>query len=253
MKLMKVAGLDPKELQGLMNRDNHEERQMLTNRAAAFVTRAVKDLWHDRELKVHFNLDAHHFNTLISDPSSGYDITVNLNERSRGFRWFFSFFITFAADTQGGPAENAILLLDEPGLFLHALAQRDLLDLFASRFKNQILFTTHSPFMVPIEEMHAVRTVNIDAERGTTVTNDPKGDTKTLFPLQAALGYDITQSLFVGSQNLVVEGVSDFWYLSPVSDFLNEGGGAGLPEGLVVTPAGGAQKVSYLTALLARS
>jgi len=51
---------------------------------------------------------------------------------------------------KGGYAENAILLLDEPGLYLHAHSQSDLLVHFAKDFKNQILYTTHSPFMVPV-------------------------------------------------------------------------------------------------------
>src|SRR5690606_26229703 len=114
----------------------------------------------------------------------------------RGFKWFFSFYITFAADTHGGNAEKAILLLDEPGLYLHAKSQADLLVHFEKDFKNQILYTTHSPFMVPTQNVASIRTVNIEEKTGTTVSNDPKGDARTLFPLQAALGYDIAQSLF---------------------------------------------------------
>lgn len=249
LKLCKVAGLDPKELNDLLAQD-HEQRQQLANRAGAIVTRKIRQLWSDRELKVRFNLDAGHFDTLVSDPNAFYDVEVNLNERSRGLKWFFSFYITFAADTAGGPAENAILLLDEPGLFLHALAQRDLLNHFAGDFTNQIIFTTHSPFMIPTEDLPSIRTVNIDEKTGTTVTNDPTGDRLTLFPLQTALGYDLSQTLFVGERNLVVEGVSDYWYLSSVSDYLREKSSAGLMDGLVLTPAGGAQKVSYMLALL---
>ena len=250
MKLMKVAGLDPAELQRLLTQD-HEYRQQLSNRAGAVVTKKLRELWTDRPLKVRFNLDAHHFDTLVSNPAAEvYDVEVNLNERSRGFKWFFSFYVTFAADTAGGEAENAILLLDEPGLFLHAVAQRDLLEHFAKDFSNQIIYTTHSPFMVPVDDLGSVRTVNIGADEGTTVTNDPTGDEKTLFPLQTALGYDLTQTLFVGDKTLVVEGISDFWYLSSVSEYLKEVGGTGLPD-IVLTPAGGAQKVSYMVSLLA--
>lgn len=249
-KLVKVAGLDPEELNTLLSQD-HEERQQLANRASAVVTRKIRELWTERQLSVRFNLDASHFDTIISDPNAVYPVEVNLNERSRGFKWFFSFYITFAADTAGGPAEDAILLLDEPGLYLHAMAQRNLLDLFKNDFGNQILYTTHSPFMIPTEDIASVRTVNIAQEEGTTVTNDPSGDSMTLFPLQAALGYDITQTLFVGPQNLVVEGVSDYWYLSTVSEYLTErGDGLGLPSGMVITPAGGAPKVSYMVSLL---
>lgn len=248
-KLVKVAGLDPAELNNLLSRD-HEERQQLANRASAVVTRKIRELWTERQLSVRFNLDERHFDTIISDPNAVYPVDVNLDERSRGFKWFFSFYTTFAADTAGGPAEDAILLLDEPGLYLHAMAQRDLLDLFKNDFENQILYTTHSPFMIPTEDLTLARTVNIAQDEGTTVTNDPTGDSMTLFPLQAALGYDLTQTLFVGPQNLVVEGVSDYWYLSTVAEYLTEQG-LGLPPGMVITPAGGAQKVSYMVALLA--
>ena len=87
---------------------------------------------------------------LISDPTQVFDVEVNLNERSRGLRWFFSFYVTFSADTKGGVAQNAILLLDEPGLFLHIESQKDLQLHFEKDFYNQIIYTTHSPFMIPI-------------------------------------------------------------------------------------------------------
>lgn len=172
LKLMKVAGLDPKELVRLLPK-NHELRSHLVNRGGAVVTRTLRRLWTSKSLKVRFNLDANHFDILLSDPNSAYDVEVNLDERSRGFRWFFSFYVTCAADTEGGLMENAILLLDEPGLHLHPIAQRDLLETFGRDFKNQILYTTHSPFMLPVEDLGSVRSVHITEERGTTVRTDP--------------------------------------------------------------------------------
>ncbi|WP_421951085.1 AAA family ATPase [Pelagibacterium sp.] len=249
-KLCKVAGLSPDQLQKLLQNNDQETRGQLANRAGAVVTTAIRKRWKDRELKVRFNLDANHFDTLISDPNSVYDVEVNLDERSRGFQWFFAFYIVFAADTEDGEAEGAILLLDEPGLYLHARSQGDLLRHLEDDFSNQIVFTTHSPFMVPTHRLDWVRTVNIAEEEGTTVSNDPNGDARTLFPLQAALGYDLAQSLFIGPNNLVVEGVTDFWILSAVSAHLNDQGKVGLDERLTITPAGGAQKVHYMVALL---
>lgn len=249
-KLCKVAGLNPDELQKLHGQNDHETRNQLANRASAVVTGEIKRLWKDRALKIRFNLDAHHLDTIISDPTNTYDVEVNLNDRSRGFQWFFAFYITFSADTDGGHAEDAVLLLDEPGLYLHAKSQADLLHHLEVDFSNQILFSTHSPFMVPTHALDSVRTVNIAEEVGTTVTNDPSGDARTLFPLQAALGYDLAQSLFVGPNNLVVEGVTDFWIMSAVSAYASEKGRASLSQTLTVTPAGGAQKVSYMVALL---
>ncbi|MBT9465339.1 AAA family ATPase [Hydrogenophaga sp.] len=249
-KLCKVAGLKPDGLQTLLSQGDHETRNQLANRASAVVTGEIKRLWKDRALKIRFNLDANHLDTIISDPTSTYDVEVNLNERSRGFQWFFAFYITFSADTNGGHAEDAIILLDEPGLYLHAKSQSDLLRHLDVDYSNQILYSTHSPFMVPTHALDSVRTVNITEEYGTTVTNDPTGDARTLFPLQAALGYDLAQSLFVGPNNLVVEGVTDYWILSAISAFAAEKGRTTLNQALTMTPAGGAQKVSYMVALL---
>lgn len=249
-KLCKVAGLNPQELQTLLSQNDHETRNQLANRASAVVTSEIKRLWKDRALKIRFNLDAQHLDTILSDPTGTYDVEVNLNERSRGFQWFFAFYITFSADTDGGHAENAVLLLDEPGLYLHAKSQSDLLRHLETDFPNQILYSTHSPFMVPTHALDSVRTVSISEGKGTTVTNDPSGDAKTLFPLQAALGYNIAQSLFVGPNNLVVEGVTDFWMLSAVNAYMGDSGRTTLNPQLTITPAGGAQKVSYMVALL---
>ena len=249
-KVCKVAGLKPQELQNLLGQNDHETRNQLANRASAVVTSEIKRLWKDRALKIRFNLDGNHLDTIISDPTTTYDVEVNLNDRSRGFQWFFAFYITFSADTDGGHAENAVILLDEPGLYLHAKSQSDLLRHFEDDFTNQILYSTHSPFMVPTHALDSVRTVNIAEDTGTTVTNDPAGDARTLFPLQAALGYDLAQSLFVGPNNLVVEGVTDFWIVSAVSAYLSDIGRTALHTELTLTPAGGAQKVSYMVALL---
>tara|TARA_B110000211_G_C14093249_1_gene560761 strand:- start:248 stop:2245 length:1998 start_codon:yes stop_codon:yes gene_type:complete len=247
-KLCKVAGIEP--LQLVEHSSDSETRNQLVNRAGAVVTREIRRLWKDRTLKIRFNVDSYYFDTYVSDPNSSYDVEVNLNERSRGFKWFFSFYITFFADTNNGKSDNAIILLDEPGLYLHAKSQTDLLKHLDEDFSNQIIYTTHSPFLVPTKKIETVKTVSIDEFKGTTVTNDPTGDSTTLFPLQAALGYDIAQSLFIGSNNLIVEGVTDFWYLNSISDYLKTIGREGLDSKITITPAGGAQKISYMVSLL---
>lgn len=249
-KMCRVAGLDPVRLHELVNTDT-EERNQLANRASAVISGELQNLWTDRKLKIRFNPDGNNLETIVSEVTDNYDVEVNLDERSRGFQWFFCFYMIFSADTQGGDKDGAILLLDEPGLYLHAKSQGDLIRHLEEDFENQILYTTHSPFMVPTHHLDWVRTVNISVEEGTTVTNDPTGDSRTLFPLQAALGYNLAQSLFLGGSNLVVEGVTDFWLLSAASEYLAGQGGTGLDPKLTMTPAGGAQKIPYMVSLLA--
>jgi energy-coupling factor transporter ATP-binding protein EcfA2 len=249
-KMAQVAGFDPKRLYEL-GAEGHEERSQILNRAGAVISARLRERWKDRSLKVRYNLDGVHLDTLVSDPNTSYDVEVNLDERSRVLRWFFAFYVTFTADTQGGDSDGAILLLDEPGLFLHAMSQGDLLRHLKNDFANQIVYTTHSPFMIPPDDVASARTVNISQDEGTTVTDSPTGDERTLFPLQAALGWTLAQTLFVGPNNLLVEGVTDFWILSAVSGWMKQDGGKGLPASLALTPVGGAGKMTYMAALLA--
>jgi hypothetical protein len=246
-KLLKVADLNAEELHRLFASE-HQERLLLTDRAGRVFTRRLRELWKDRVIEVQFRVDAEFFDVLVRDEDS--EALVALDERSRGFRWYFSFYVTFSADTLGGDKANAILLLDEPGLFLHPKAQGQLVR-FLDTLPNQLIYSTHSPFMIDPARLKAVRTVNLEPGKGTVVSADLSGDARTLFPLQAALGYDITHNLFNGEKTVVVEGVTDYWYLSAVSQHLRSSGRTGLADEVVLTPAGGAQKVSYMVSLLA--
>jgi predicted ATPase len=201
-KLCKVAGLDPQQLQDLLEKNDQATRNQLVNRAGSVVTAEIRRLWKDRPLKVRFNLDGQYLDTLVSDPNGAYEVEVNLDERSRGFQWFFSFYIAFFADTKGGRAEDAVLLLDEPGLHLHPHSQADLLAHFEKDFGNQIIYTTHSPFMVPTHRLDSVRTASLGETSGTTVSNAAEGDERTLFPLKAALALSR-----MGSEPVKVEAV----------------------------------------------
>ena len=149
-----------------------------------------------------------------------------------------------------------IILLDEPGLNLHAKAQADLLKYIEQELKpkHQVIYKTHSPFMVPTNDLASVRIVE-DVERGgellgTKVSEDSLSVTKdTLFPLQGALGYEITQSLFIGKNTLLVEGPSDILYLKAASEVLKQKGRTHLDERWVICPAGGLDKVPAFLSL----
>lgn len=192
---------------------------------------------------------------------SRHMVTTNLGTRSRGFVWFFSFLAWYSRLQRKN--EKVILLFDEPGLFLHAKAQEDLLRYFELELKphHQLIYSTHSPFMVDPKNFKRVRIVQdkgIDTleellpdEEGTKVLTDvleASGD--SLFPLQGALGYEIHQTLFVGPNSLVVEGVSDLLYIQTISATLQKKGHTGLSPEWTITPVGGADKVPTFIALL---
>ncbi|MDY6484444.1 AAA family ATPase [Acinetobacter faecalis] len=177
-------------------------------------------------------------------------VSLPLQNRSKGFNWFFSFLVWFNK-IQADNNSTYILLLDEPGLNLHATAQADLLNFLESLTdRYQIIYTTHSPFMVQADRLHRVRTVFSDSDTSIITESIQQKDPNTLFPLQAALGYDIAQNLFISKKNLLVEGVSDLMYLTQISEYLKSLGRIGLNDDITIVPSGGLDKVASFISLL---
>jgi len=189
-------------------------------------------------------------------------VNTALGTRSRGFVWFFSF-LAWYSRLKTTAQQRIILLLDEPGLSLHAKAQEDLLRYFEEELRgtHQVVYSTHSPFMVDSQHFERVRIVQdktIDSddqlppeEEGTKVLTDVlDAGPDSLFPLQGALGYEIYQTLFVGPNSIVIEGASDLLYIQALSAILAQNGREGLNPAWTLTPVGGADKVPTFVALI---
>ncbi|WP_291380179.1 AAA family ATPase [Demequina sp.] len=177
-------------------------------------------------------------------------VSVPFDERSTGFVWFFSF-LAYFSQIESEATGPIVLLLDEPGLNLHARAQADLLRFIDERLapSHQVIYTTHSPFMVQPRALQRVRVVQDDVAKGTMVSSDVlKADNETAFPLLAALGIDLTQTLIVGPQVLLVEGPADVVFLNALSRALEDSGREGLDPRWAIVPAG---SISKLPAFLA--
>ncbi|WHX41184.1 AAA family ATPase [Mesobacillus sp. AQ2] len=181
-------------------------------------------------------------------------VSLPLKNRSKGFIWFFSFLVWFSK-IQNANNGKYILLLDEPGLNLHASAQGDLLKFIEEKLSNnyQVIYTTHSPFMIDTTRLHEVRTVfdSMDPKKGSLISDAiEEKDSDTLFPLQAALGYDIAQNLYMSKNNLLVEGPADLLYITVMSGVLESNGRVGLANNITIVPVGGLDKVSSFISLL---
>jgi hypothetical protein len=232
-----------------------------------FVSSAIFRYWsQNRHLKVQFRYDeglpgdpapyntGHVFATRIENTRHG--VTVRFDERSTGFVWFFSFLVWFS-QMEKTYGKKLVILLDEPGLSLHGKAQADLLRYINEKLlpTYQVIYTTHSPFMIDAANVLSVRTVEdvvgADGELLGTKVGDRvlSTDADTLFPLRAALGYDITQSLFVGEHTFLVEGPSDLLYLRWASNELRAKGKTALDPRWTITPAGGVDKIGSFVAL----
>ncbi len=246
-KLVQLGTTDNKTPEQI--REDKDERSLRCNRASHSMSGDLVNIWGQRENRVDFDLDGDFLRLWVVDNIDG--AKVELEQRSKGFQWFLSFYVVFMVESELGH-KDAILLLDEPGLHLHASAQADMIRVLRKLSeKNPLIYATHSPFMIDTTDLPAIHIVTEDRDRGTQVSNDTwPTDREALFPLQAALGYTLSQSMFLGRNVLLVEGITDYWLLSSLSALFSHAGKTCIDPELIITPAGGATKVVYLAAMM---
>lgn len=225
-----------------------DDRQYRLNAASVDLTNSVREVWGVDDLKLRLIVDGQYLKVVVEDDLG---VDIELDQRSEGFRWLVSFFVVFKAQASG-KLKDAILLLDEPGLSLHALKQQEFRKTVSRLAEdNQVIYTTHSPFMVGSDELDLVRVVEMtDRTVGTKVhTRTAVDDPRSIYPLQAALGYELAQSLFGQKRNLVCEGITDMMFLEALHSAFDESGG-GFKYEVAIVPAQSASKVIYYATVL---
>jgi hypothetical protein len=266
--LIELARLKPPEL---MNPSRTQELKNKLEGAGNHLTKQILPYWSQNK-HLHMRFDVRP--ALPGDPEGMrqgtniwgevYDmrhrVSTGLGTRSRGFVWFFSFVAWYSQIKRA--KQNVILLLDEPGLTLHGRAQGDLLRYFEKELKDnhQVIYSTHSPFMVDptrFERVRIVQDLSIDQDnlpreqQGTKVTRDIlEASDDSLFPLQGALGYDIHQTLFIGPNSLLVEGAGDILIIQAMSTLLGREGKEALSDKWTLTPVGGSGRIPTFVRLL---
>ncbi len=258
--LLELADID---IEKLIKSNDFEDYKAELEATQLIISEELFKYWStNQNLKINFDIDKieksdaqnnkriveHILDIRVQNTRSG--VSLPLKNRSKGFNWFFSFLVWFKK-IQEDKKSTYILLLDEPGLNLHAMAQHDLLQFIYDLSKEyQIIYTTHSPFMIDSENLSKVRTV-VEKNDGTKISDSvQEKDPNTLFPLQAALGYTLAQNLFVSPKNLLVEGIADLTYLNLISNILTDKNREGLNEDITIVPVGGADKVATFVSLL---
>ncbi len=255
--LFKLAKINIAEI---LQTDNFEQFIAELENTANIVTKKIYQYWSTNknlELEFEIEIEKHtkesgrffktieeyeerYLNIRIRDK---YDrVSLPLERRSRGFNWFFSFIVWFSQIENEN--SNYILLLDEPGLSLHAVAQTDLLR-FLRKLSNQyqLLFSTHSPFMINSDILPKVRTISINEKENIISNINDETDNNTLFPTQVAIGYEIAQNLMIHQKNLLVHQISDFMLLKSFSDFLQKQNKTSLSKTIAISPIGGLSNV----------
>lgn len=234
--------------------EKKKERGVLLRSAATELTTSFKKWWLQGDYIFDFQADGNHFRINVSDKLRPEHI--ELEGRSRGLQWFFSFFLVFLVETKEEHS-NTILLLDEPGLSLHPIAQYDLAKFFRKLSEdNQLLYTSHSPFLVDMENLANVKAVYVDSENGRTKVssnlryNETDAE-KSIYPVHAALGLTVSDTLLLGCKPILVEGPSDQIYLNLIKRFLIGNGDLKYSKEIVFIPTGGIRGMSPVSKLVA--
>ena len=265
LALLELANTTPEDLQNI---DQFEYLVAELEAVSQRITRDVMEYWsQDRSLEVDFRCDAARphdpppFNTgyvmRTRIRNTRHRITLGFDERSAGFIWFFSFLV-WLSHIRRDQGADYVILLDEPGLGLHARAQVDMMRFIREKLlpAHQVIYTTHSPFMIDGQHLDGLRTVE-DSSDGEIVLGTKVGDRvlstdpDTLFPIRAALAYDVARRVVTGPQTLLVDRPSDVLYLKWFSRELQLQGRAHLSPAWSLVPVGGLDSIAPFVALFA--
>lgn len=235
-------------------RDTLDNRTYQLNAASIKLTKEIRNIWNPNPNrpeaeKIRISADGQYLKVVVEDEIG---VEIELDQRSEGFQWIVSFFVVFFAEAMD-KHKNAILLLDEPGMSLHGLKQRDFRETISRLAQtNQTIYSTHSPFLVGPDELDLVRVIELkDREEGTKVhTTISSSDPAGLLPLQEALGYDLAQSLFTQQKNLILEGLTDYWYIDATASLLRDSNIEKLDDKIALVFANSAGKVVYYATIL---
>ncbi|MBU6999480.1 MAG: AAA family ATPase [Theionarchaea archaeon] len=243
--LFQLAGLDIEKIRN--TQDVHQRKRMLRT-ASATISGLVNESWGQENVDVQIDVDGDLILVCVEDEEGAKADPPS--KRSDGFRWFLSFYINFMAGTRK-ELQNAVLLLDNPGWVLHPSGQKDLLDVLERISEdNQIVITTHSPFLINKNKLERIRIVERKKDVGTKVYEKFWDSMFDCFQvIRAAIGAEISDSLFGHKNNIVVEGYCDKVYLETLANYLKNRKRKTIDlDKLMIIGAGGADKIPSLMA-----
>lgn len=230
--LFYLAELDVEELEEAKN--SPSQLIKLLNTSSKRLTEKLNPAWKGDPIHVELRLNPNNvMSVVISDVHRDGTVTNTglLNRRAEGFKWTFSFIVNFAAETQRAELKEAILLLDEPARNLHPTQQRGISDLLKSLAgSNQVLYATHSPYMIFDYAPGNLLVVELDKKKHLSrIYYDYwNADDLTLTPILYGLSRGLVESILdreIGYNSrpiIVVETISDTMYLNAFDKFLED-------------------------------
>ena len=208
--LCKVAGLSTQKIQELASTTDAGRRQNFEDNYRSAISGGINEFWTQETYTVYFEIQKDRLIVSISDKH--YDRRIPPSDRSDGFQWYLSFYSALLSEVSA--ADPTVVLLDNPGLELHADGQRDIKRFLEERLPsaNQVIFVTHSPAMIDTYNLEQVRKVELLGDmQGTKVSRleFPDDAADILEPVRSAIGASLVTSLISNDFNVLVEGAAD--------------------------------------------
>ena len=230
--LFYLAELNISELEEV--KDSPSKCIKLLNTASNRLTKKLNPAWKGDPIHVDLRYNPGNImSVVISDVHRDGTVTNTglLNRRAEGFKWTFSFIVNFAAETQRAELKEAILLLDEPARNLHPTQQMGISDLLKNLAgSNQVLYATHSPFMIFDYTPGNLLVVELDKRKHLSrIFYDYwNAEDSTLTPILYGLSRGLVESIVdreIGTNSrpvIIVETMSDSMYLNAFDKFLQD-------------------------------
>lgn len=240
--LLKIGEIDTLDI---LNEESRRVTPILRS-TSTLISERLSDSW--KQEKIDVNLRKAGENLVISILER-VGVSSPPQERSEGFQWFLTFFANFMLESEEN-LKNHVLLFDEPALQLHPRGQKNFLEALEKiSVNNQIIYTSHSPFLINKNFPLRIRILTKDPLRGSTVNNKPYSDGKSRYwePLKSAIGVSLGDLFSIGEINFIVEGIADQILITGISHKLAEIGATFLDlEKITIVPGMGALCAAYL-------
>lgn len=265
-EIAKISNRDLENLDKGLKSARTGSVKALTNK----INSALKDklrfprIWsQDKNFALRVEATEHELNFIINDRT---ECEYSFDERSGGLKHFLSYYIQYLTHKTPDYANSEILLMDEPDAYLSGEAQQDLLKIFQmfadksapGRVEGQkpvqVIYVTHSPFLIDKNHSERVRALEKPAGKyGTQVV--PSVTQNRYEPLRSAFGAFLGETTFMSQCNLMVEGPADQILIAGANNYLRNIV-VDVPDSdvldlnkITIVPCGGTPNVPYMVYL----
>lgn len=222
--LLKTIGIDFNSLMGYWKLSQDDDKYNFVEEMNSKIEKIITEFnkfYEQEEVKLRVNFDMDSLNFVVKTNNK----YLNLSERSNGLKWYLNMYIQLLAKTQKYDIENYVVLLDEPGVYLHVNAQKEILNLFEdfTSKDNQIIYTTQLPSMIYQNDLYRTRTIIKDdlgnsniGNRYYSLPHKMSSKKETITPILTAIGMNMGYSFTAMDSkkvNIITEGISDYNYL----------------------------------------